>query len=672
MRRSPRSPVPRRSGSGAGRETPFGSAGPAHARSSWAISIAAGVPDMPLDTRRERRSFLLLCSEAPMSSEVPVVSAGFPGLARTPAPPDLASIPPGLDLEREIRELKRQKRAVLLAHSLDISRNAQKSDADIIAFAGVRFMAETAKILNPSRKVVLPDYEAGCSLENSCPPEAFRAWREAHPGAVSLTYINCSATVKALSDIIVTSSNAEKIVASVPPEKEILFAPDRHLGAFLAKKTGRPMTLWPGACIVHEQFSEREIVRLKAQNPGAHLAAHPECPEPILRHADHVGSTRSILHYVTAAPRQRLPLQRMSLHEAEHPGKALPLPPRRTPRDPPARGDPEGRREASPADAGTVVRARLRRASKVQGPRSKVARRKPGPLGLWTILISDEFAYRSGSRREAARVPGGRRGLRRCHDGVDRSPGGGGAWAAHREERLRRLGPAHGAEDFRAARSRPRLGGRGAGRLRPAAGFDAREAFGAGARDPDRRARGVEPAPADVRHRDGYAALCRGGRGDRLQDPRHAQDGARAAGVRPDGRHRRRRFKSPGRPLRHGADQGQPSKALRRGCPRRRSGAPARAPRDEGRGRGRERRGPAGSARSWRADDPDRQPDSGDRRAVDAHRPGALDSSWNRGLGQHDARPRARLRSRGSGRGVRWRPDPFRRRRRHRPGPPAR
>jgi quinolinate synthase len=163
-------------------------------------------------------------------------------------------------------------------------------------------MAETAKILNPTRKVVLPDYEAGCSLENSCPPEAFRAWREAHPGAVSLTYINCSAAVKALSDIIVTSSNAEKIVQSIPPDREILFAPDRHLGAFLAKKTGRPMTLWPGACIVHEQFSEREIVRLKAQHPDALVAAHPECPEGILRHADHVGSTRSILNYATTAP----------------------------------------------------------------------------------------------------------------------------------------------------------------------------------------------------------------------------------------------------------------------------------------------------------------------------------------------------------------------------------
>ncbi|HLN57342.1 MAG TPA: quinolinate synthase NadA, partial [Thermoanaerobaculia bacterium] len=186
--------------------------------------------------------------------------------------------------------------------SLDLSRSAQKTSADIIAFAGVRFMAETAKILNPGRKVVLPDYEAGCSLEDSCPPEAFRAWRQAHPGAVSLTYINCSAAVKALSDIIVTSSNAEKIVRSIPPEKEILFAPDRHLGAFLSKKLGRPMTLWPGTCIVHEQFSEREIVRLKAQHPGALLAAHPECPEPILRHADHVGSTRSILNYVTTTP----------------------------------------------------------------------------------------------------------------------------------------------------------------------------------------------------------------------------------------------------------------------------------------------------------------------------------------------------------------------------------
>jgi quinolinate synthase len=251
-----------------------------------------------------------------MSVTSPAISPGLPW--SKPSPPDLASIDTRLDLTDEIRRLKRQKNAVLLAHyyqeeeiqeladfvgdSLDLSRNAQKSNAAIIVFAGVRFMAETAKILNPGRKVVLPDYEAGCSLEDSCPPETFRTWRQEHPDAVSLTYINCSAAVKALSDIIVTSSNAEKIVGSVPPQREILFAPDRHLGAFLAKKTGRPMTLWPGTCIVHEQFSEREIVRLKTQHPEARLAAHPECPEAILAHADHVGSTRSILNYVTTAP----------------------------------------------------------------------------------------------------------------------------------------------------------------------------------------------------------------------------------------------------------------------------------------------------------------------------------------------------------------------------------
>jgi quinolinate synthase len=253
-----------------------------------------------------------------MSGSSPLIPASLPGVLPRPPSPDIASVDPTLDLPEEIRRLKRQKKAVLLAHyyqeeeiqeladfvgdSLDLSRKAQQSDAQIIAFAGVRFMAETAKILNPRRRVVLPDYEAGCSLENSCPPEAFRAWREEHPGAVSLTYINCSAAVKALSDIIVTSSNAEKIVQSVARDKEILFAPDRHLGHYLAKKTGRPMTLWPGTCIVHEQFSEREIIKLKARYPDAKLAAHPECPEPILKFADHIGSTRSILNYVTTAP----------------------------------------------------------------------------------------------------------------------------------------------------------------------------------------------------------------------------------------------------------------------------------------------------------------------------------------------------------------------------------
>ncbi len=285
------------------------------------VRVASSVPAAPAVSAGERTSggpALLLCFEEVVSAPIAALSAVLPGPRERPAPPDLASVDPRLDLEEEIRQLKRQKNAVLLAHyyqeeeiqeladfvgdSLDLSRSAQKSDADIIAFAGVRFMAETAKILNPSRRVVLPDYEAGCSLEDSCPPEAFRAWRRQHPGAVSLTYINCSAAVKALSDIIVTSSNAEKIVRTIPGDKEILFAPDRHLGAFLAKKTGRPMTLWPGTCIVHEQFSEREIVKLKAKHPDAKLAAHPECPDAILRHADHVGSTRSILNYVTTAP----------------------------------------------------------------------------------------------------------------------------------------------------------------------------------------------------------------------------------------------------------------------------------------------------------------------------------------------------------------------------------
>ena len=259
--------------------------------------------------------------EGSMSAPRPVIPDTYaPPVVKPPAP-DVASVDPTLDLPSEIARLKRQKNAVLLAHyyqeeeiqdladfvgdSLDLSRSAQKSTADLIAFAGVRFMAETAKILSPEKVVVLPDMDAGCSLEDSCPPEAFRAWREQHPGAVSLTYINCSAAVKALSDIIVTSSNAEKIVRSVPPEKEILFAPDRHLGAFLAKKTGRSMTLWPGTCIVHEQFSEKEIVRLQAKYPDAKLAAHPECPDAILARADHVGSTRSILNYVTTAPGKR-------------------------------------------------------------------------------------------------------------------------------------------------------------------------------------------------------------------------------------------------------------------------------------------------------------------------------------------------------------------------------
>ncbi|HET7452372.1 MAG TPA: quinolinate synthase NadA [Thermoanaerobaculia bacterium] len=239
------------------------------------------------------------------------------------------------DLETEILRLKKEKNAVLLAHyyqepeiqdladfvgdSLDLSRTARETEARVIVFAGVRFMAETAKILNPTRKVVVPDLAAGCSLEDSCPPDAFRAFREKHPDAVSITYINCSARVKALSDVICTSSNAERIVRSIPPDRPILFAPDRHLGAWLEKKTGRKMILWPGTCIVHEQFSERELVRLKVAHPRARIAAHPECPESILRHADHVGSTKSILRYVTEndAPEFLVATEPGILHQME-------------------------------------------------------------------------------------------------------------------------------------------------------------------------------------------------------------------------------------------------------------------------------------------------------------------------------------------------------------------
>jgi len=251
------------------------------------------------------------------------------------------------DLESEIRLLKKEKNAVLLAHyyqegeiqdladfvgdSLDLSKTAQKTDARMIVFAGVRFMAETAKILNPTRKVVVPDMGAGCSLEDSCPPDQFREFRDAHPGAVSITYINCSARVKALSDVICTSSNAERIVRSIPPDREILFAPDRHLGAWLEKRTGRKMVLWPGTCIVHEQFSERELVRLKVRHPRARVAAHPECPEAILKHADHVGSTKSLLQFVREdpAPEFLVATEPGIIHQMEKaaPGKTfIPLP----------------------------------------------------------------------------------------------------------------------------------------------------------------------------------------------------------------------------------------------------------------------------------------------------------------------------------------------------------
>lgn len=226
-------------------------------------------------------------------------------------------IDPVLDLEAEIGRLREELNAVILAHyyqdgeiqdladfvgdSLDLSRRAAATDAEVIVFCGVRFMAEVAKILSPSKTVLLPDAEAGCSLEESCQPEPFRRFREQHPDHLALTYINCSAEVKALSDIIVTSSNAAAIIARIPEDRPILFAPDRHLGRYLMRQSGREMTLWPGTCIVHEQFSEREIVKLKVRYPEAKVAAHPECPDSILALADHIGSTRSILEFAVTA-----------------------------------------------------------------------------------------------------------------------------------------------------------------------------------------------------------------------------------------------------------------------------------------------------------------------------------------------------------------------------------
>lgn len=219
----------------------------------------------------------------------------------------------GLDLRAEIDRLRKERNAVILAHyyqkpeiqdladfvgdSLDLSRKAQATDADVIAFCGVRFMAETAKILSPDKIVVLPDMAAGCSLEDSCPPEQFAEFRAQHPDHIALTYINCSTEVKALSDIIVTSSSAEQILAQIDPAQKIIFGPDRNLGGYLARKTGRDMLLWPGVCIVHEAFSETELLKLRAQYPDAPIAAHPECPAVILDHADYVGSTRGILEF---------------------------------------------------------------------------------------------------------------------------------------------------------------------------------------------------------------------------------------------------------------------------------------------------------------------------------------------------------------------------------------
>lgn len=222
------------------------------------------------------------------------------------------------DLFDEIADLKKEKQAIILAHyyqepdiqdvadfvgdSLELSRKAAATDARMIVFAGVHFMAETAKILNPVKKVLLPDLRAGCSLANSCPPDRFDAFKRKYPGAAVVSYINCSADIKALSDYICTSSNAEKIVQAIPSEQPIIFAPDKNLGAYLSKKLGRDMILWQGSCIVHEIFSEKKLVQLKIRHPGAPVIAHPECEEAVLKHADFIGSTSALLKYTQSNP----------------------------------------------------------------------------------------------------------------------------------------------------------------------------------------------------------------------------------------------------------------------------------------------------------------------------------------------------------------------------------
>ncbi len=222
-----------------------------------------------------------------------------------------------LDLEAAIVELKRERNAVILAHyyqdseiqdladfigdSLQLAQEAQKTTADVICFAGVHFMAETAKILNPSRIVVLPDLEAGCSLADGCPVDRFRAWKAKYPGAIVVSYVNCTAEVKAESDVIVTSSNAEKIVRALPADRTILFAPDKNLGRHVAKQTGRDLVLWQGSCIVHETFSERKLVGLLARHPGAQVLAHPECEPAVLAHAHFIGSTTALLKHALAS-----------------------------------------------------------------------------------------------------------------------------------------------------------------------------------------------------------------------------------------------------------------------------------------------------------------------------------------------------------------------------------
>ncbi|MBA3648608.1 MAG: quinolinate synthase NadA [Chitinophagales bacterium] len=222
-------------------------------------------------------------------------------------------VDPEIDLFEEIKRLKKEKNAIILAHyyqepdiqeiadymgdSLGLSQQAAKTQADIIVFAGVHFMAETAKILSPQKKVLIPDLKAGCSLADACPAELFSRFKAKFPDHVVITYINCSAEIKALSDVICTSSNAQKIIESIPPEKKIIFAPDKNLGSYLIRKTGRDMLLWEGACIVHEVFSREKILKLKNRHPQAKVIAHPECETQVLELADYIASTTGLLKY---------------------------------------------------------------------------------------------------------------------------------------------------------------------------------------------------------------------------------------------------------------------------------------------------------------------------------------------------------------------------------------
>ncbi len=231
------------------------------------------------------------------------------------------TVPAGGDLAAMINQLKKEKNAIILAHyyqvpeiqdiadfvgdSLQLSQKAAETGAGVIVFAGVHFMAETAKILSPDKKVLLPDLEAGCSLADSCPPADFKRFIDAHPGHRVVSYINCSAAVKTLSDVICTSSNAKTIVESFPEDEKLIFAPDKNLGSYINLQTGRNMVLWDGSCHVHNQLSDERVIQLRAENPDAKLIAHPECRGPVLALADFIGSTAALLEYTKKDTHQR-------------------------------------------------------------------------------------------------------------------------------------------------------------------------------------------------------------------------------------------------------------------------------------------------------------------------------------------------------------------------------